>query len=198
MVYFLVGSGVTRIGMARKEAAGIAEKRSGARGPENVWGSALTATLCAIGRLFSRRAGLGNGDHRFVDWLCSAWAYVASFSHQVVGHHRQRSGQSLRPAHVFDYHLAARSKRAPREPFSLEGTLAGVVGSAIIAAGGIWGTGLIAPVGHFLFACWPHSLRPMRRAWIGATLQDQFAWLTNELVNIREYDHRRFSGHGAG
>ncbi len=29
--YFLVGSGVTRIGMAEKEAAGIAEKRSGAR-----------------------------------------------------------------------------------------------------------------------------------------------------------------------
>ncbi len=28
--YFIVGSGVTRIGMAEKEAAGIAEKRSGA------------------------------------------------------------------------------------------------------------------------------------------------------------------------
>lgn len=48
MFYFLVGSGVTRIGKAQKEAEGIAEKRSGARGPENVWGSALTATLCAV------------------------------------------------------------------------------------------------------------------------------------------------------
>ncbi|NES87575.1 MAG: DUF92 domain-containing protein, partial [Moorea sp. SIO2B7] len=47
--YFLVGSGVTRIGMAQKEAAGIAEKRSGARGPENVWGSALTGAICALG-----------------------------------------------------------------------------------------------------------------------------------------------------
>ncbi len=47
--YFLVGSFVTRIGMAQKEAEGIAEKRSGARGPENVWGSALTGALCAIG-----------------------------------------------------------------------------------------------------------------------------------------------------
>ena len=51
MFYFLVGSGVTRIGKAQKEAEGIAEKRSGARGPENVWGSALTATLCAVGVL---------------------------------------------------------------------------------------------------------------------------------------------------
>ncbi len=31
--YFIVGSAVTRIGMAQKEAEGIAEKRSGARGP---------------------------------------------------------------------------------------------------------------------------------------------------------------------
>ena len=49
MFYFLVGSAVTRVGMAEKEAAGIAEKRSGARGPEYVWGSALTGTLCALG-----------------------------------------------------------------------------------------------------------------------------------------------------
>ncbi len=52
MFYFLVGSAVTRIGMAEKEAAGIAEKRSGMRGPENVWGSALIATICALGTLF--------------------------------------------------------------------------------------------------------------------------------------------------
>ena len=49
MFYFLLGSGVTRIGMAQKEAEGIAEKRSGARGPENVWGSAAVGTLCALG-----------------------------------------------------------------------------------------------------------------------------------------------------
>ncbi len=51
MFYFLVGSAVTRIGMEQKEAEGIAEKRSGARGPENVWGSALTGALCALGTL---------------------------------------------------------------------------------------------------------------------------------------------------
>ncbi len=52
MFYFLVGSAVTRIGMAQKEAEGIAEKRSGARGPENVWGSALTGAICAVASLF--------------------------------------------------------------------------------------------------------------------------------------------------
>ena len=41
-------SAVTRIGKAEKEAQGIAEKRSGMRGPENVWGSALVGAICAI------------------------------------------------------------------------------------------------------------------------------------------------------
>ena len=48
-VFYLVGgSAVTKLGRARKEALGIAEGRGGARGPENVWGSAATAALCAL------------------------------------------------------------------------------------------------------------------------------------------------------
>ena len=53
MFYFLVGVGVTRIGKKIKEDAGIAEGRGGLRGPENVWGSALVGTLCAIATLFT-------------------------------------------------------------------------------------------------------------------------------------------------
>jgi uncharacterized protein (TIGR00297 family) len=49
MFYFLVGSGVTRIGMAQKEAEGIAEKRSGARGPENVWGFGFYGDTLRLG-----------------------------------------------------------------------------------------------------------------------------------------------------
>jgi len=47
--YLIIGSGVTRIGKEIKEAKGIAEKRDGARGPENLWGSAATGAVCAIG-----------------------------------------------------------------------------------------------------------------------------------------------------
>lgn len=39
---------MTKVGKKQKEEAGIAEGRGGARGPENVWGSAATAALCAI------------------------------------------------------------------------------------------------------------------------------------------------------
>lgn len=48
VLYLVCGSAVTKVKKEDKEAAGIAEDRGGARGPENVWGSALTAALCAI------------------------------------------------------------------------------------------------------------------------------------------------------
>ena len=40
MSYFIIGSAITYVGISKEEKAGIAEKRSGTRGPENVWGSA--------------------------------------------------------------------------------------------------------------------------------------------------------------
>jgi uncharacterized protein (TIGR00297 family) len=79
MFYFLVGSAVTRIGMAQKQAEGIAEKRDGARGPENVWGSAFTATLCALGVALIK-----------LGWLNPEWqslfllGYVASFATKLA------------------------------------------------------------------------------------------------------------------
>lgn len=43
--YLILGSLVTKVKMQEKEKLGIAEKRGGARGPENVWGSAATVSL---------------------------------------------------------------------------------------------------------------------------------------------------------
>ena len=43
VLYLVGGSAVTKVKKAKKEALGIAEGRGGARGPENVWGSAATA-----------------------------------------------------------------------------------------------------------------------------------------------------------
>ncbi|MGH2414168.1 MAG: DUF92 domain-containing protein, partial [Microcystaceae cyanobacterium] len=82
MFYFLVGSLITRVGMAQKEAQGIAEKRSGARGPENVWGSALTAALCALG-VWVTSSGIfptPQNLHPTPATLLLLLGYVASFS----------------------------------------------------------------------------------------------------------------------
>jgi uncharacterized protein (TIGR00297 family) len=55
----------------QKEAAGIAEKKSGRRGPGSVWGSGTAGALCAVATI----AGLGG-----FQWT-ALWklGFVASF-----------------------------------------------------------------------------------------------------------------------
>ena len=48
VIYLLLGSLVTKIGYKFKKEKGIAEKRGGKRGPENVWGSAATGLFFAM------------------------------------------------------------------------------------------------------------------------------------------------------
>ena len=48
VIYLLFGSLVTKIGFKFKKEQGIAEKRGGRRGPENVWGSASTGLFLAV------------------------------------------------------------------------------------------------------------------------------------------------------
>jgi uncharacterized protein (TIGR00297 family) len=169
--YFLVGSAVTKIGIAEKEAAGIAEKRSGARGPENVWGSALVATICALGALVLPPT---------VQPLLLL-GYVASFSTKLSDTSASEIGKAY-GRHTFLITTLKPVPRGTEGAVSLEGTLAGIVGSVAIALVG-WFIGLISPVGIgicILAAFIATNLESV----IGATLQHQFNWLTNELVNV--------------
>ncbi|AFY67831.1 protein of unknown function DUF92 transmembrane [Geitlerinema sp. PCC 7407] len=177
MFYFLVGSGVTRIGMAEKEAAGIAEKRSGARGPENVWGSALVGTLCALGVWLSQ--GWGAGDPQLAALLLLG--YVASFSTKLSDTCASEVGKAY-GKRTFLITTLQPVARGTEGAVSLEGTLAGVVASVAIALVG-WGVGLISAWG--LLGCAIAAfIATNLESVIGATLQTRILWLTNELVNI--------------
>ncbi len=181
--YFLVGSGVTRIGMAQKEAAGIAEKRSGARGPENVWGSALTGALCALG------VGILNSgliipspqslvpNPQFLLFL----GYVASFSTKLSDTTASEVGKAY-GKRTFLITTLQPVPRGTEGAVSLEGTLAGVVASIAIACVG-WAVGLIDlfGIGWCILAAF---IATNLESVIGATLQSQYDWLTNEVVNI--------------
>lgn len=175
MFYFLVGSLITRVGMAEKEAAGIAEKRGGARGPENVWGSALTGTLCALGVL-----GVSYlGESRFIPYLILG--YVASLSTKLS----DTCASEIGKAYGKSTFLITTLKPVPRGTegaVSLEGTIAGIVGSialSFLALGlgmiNFWG--LICAVIAAFVATNIESV-------IGATVQTKFTWLTNEVVNF--------------
>ena len=170
MFYFLFGSGVTRIGIEQKEAEGIAEKRSGQRGPENVWGSALTATICALLTLFV--------DATWQSLLLLG--YVSSFSTKLS----DTTASEVGKAYGKSTFLITTLKPVPRGTegaISLEGTLAGIVGSLLIAVLA-WGLGMIDVSGIGLCAIAAFVATNIE-SLIGATLQNEWDWLTNEVVN---------------
>ena len=171
MFYFLVGSGVTRIGLERKEAEGIAEKRSGQRGPENVWGSALTATLCALLTLIFTS-----------DWSSLLiLGYVASFSTKLADTTASEVGKAY-GQRTFLITSLQPVPRGTEGVVSLEGTIAGIVASLLIALVA-WGFGMISLGGIGLCAIAAFVATNIESV-IGATLQSRWSWLTNEVVNI--------------
>ena len=171
MFYFLVGVGVTKIGKDIKEAAGIAEGRGGLRGPENVWGSALVGTLCAIAVMFTPELWQG----------FFTLGYVASFSTKLS----DTAASEIGKAYGKRTFLITTLKPVPagtEGAVSLEGTLAGIVASALIAVVG-YGVGLVSVFGIVLcmFAAF---IATNLESVIGATIQEKFDLLTNEVVNI--------------
>lgn len=171
MFYFLVGSAVTKIGIEQKEAEGIAEKRSGVRGAENVWGSALTATLCALATIFV--------DSPIRELLILG--YVASFATKLS----DTTASEIGKAYGKTTFLITNFKPVPRGTegaVSLEGTLAGIIGSLAIAIVG-WSVGLINLYGVFICLIAAFIATNIESV-IGATIQSRFDWLTNEVVNF--------------
>ena len=166
-VYFLLGTAATKIGLAEKEAKGIAESRGGARGPENVWGSALTGAVCAIA---------------FALWGDPLWqlGFAASFAAKLADTVSSEVGK----AYGQRTFLITSLKPVPpgsEGAVSLEGTLAGWSAAALL-------TGLaialaVMPL-NWWWICWGAAIVATTvESWLGATVQPQFEWLTNEVIN---------------
>lgn len=166
--YLIAGSGVTRIGKDIKEAKGIAEKRDGARGPENLWGSAATGAICAIGQVIAPNPL----------WLI---AYVSSLSTKLADTTASEIGKSYGKSTF----LITTLKSVPagtEGAVSLEGTIAGILGSLLIAAIGCT-VGLLTSPWDLLYCAIASFIATNIESLIGATLQEKYDWLTNELVN---------------
>ncbi len=176
MFYFLVGSAVTRIGMAQKEAEGIAEKRGGARGPENVWGSAFTATICAIGVAAVN-----------FEWLDPSWepllilGYIASFATKLSDTTASEVGKAYGKS-TFLITTLKPVARGTEGAISLEGTLAGIVGGILISLVA-YSLGMITFQGVIICTVAAFVATNVESV-IGATLQSDIDWLSNELVNV--------------
>ena len=170
MLFFLLGSALTFVGIEQKEAEGIAEERSGVRGAGNVWGSALTATICAIATLFYPPL-----KQLFV------LGYVASFCTKLA----DTTASEVGKAYGKTTYLITTLKpvtRGTEGAVSLEGTIAGVLASVVLAVIA-WITGLISPLG-IVWCVIAAFIATTIESLIGATLESRFTWLTNDLVNF--------------
>ncbi|MBX2865917.1 MAG: TIGR00297 family protein [Leptolyngbyaceae cyanobacterium MAG.088] len=182
LVYFAAGSAVTKVGFAEKEAAGIAEDRGGVRGPGNVWGSALTAAICALLVWLTGLTSIslmGLSQNQVTQLLILG--FVASLSTKLS----DTSATEIGKAYGQRTFLITTLQSVPRGTegaVSLEGTLAGVVGSLILAVAA-WGIGFIPVVGVVICAI-AAFIATTIESLIGATIEDKLPGLTHDVVNI--------------
>jgi len=179
LVYFFIGSVVTRIGMSEKEASGIAEKRAGLRGPENVWGSALIATLCAIGIFVIPWLSLGDNQ---TPWkIMLTLGFVASYSTKLADTCASEVGKAY-GQRTFLITTFQPVPKGTEGAVSLEGTMAGVMG-AIVLSTIAWLFQLI-DVSEIPLCIIAAFIATTIESVVGATLQTRYIWLSNELVNV--------------
>ncbi|HEY9889129.1 MAG TPA: DUF92 domain-containing protein, partial [Candidatus Obscuribacterales bacterium] len=150
------------------------------RGPENVWGSALTATVCALGAWLAGQNLLSPG--LTADWV-SLWTlgYVASFATKLSDTTASEVGKAY-GKRTFLITTLQPVPAGTEGAVSLEGTIAGVGGAAVMAIAG-WAVSLITPWGVVICLIAAFIATNLESV-IGATLQTRLPWLTNEWVNV--------------
>ena len=176
VLYLALGSLVTRLGFRTKQSRGLAEGRGGARGPENVWGSAATGALLAMAAVL----------------VPPSWqpllllGFAASFAAKLADTCGSEIGKR------WGRHTVLITSLRPVPPgtegaISLEGTAASLVGSGLMAALmlvlGLGAASAVSPGAVWLLVTVVGLAATLIESLIGASAQQRWAWLSNELVN---------------
>tara|TARA_B100000700_G_C14979356_1_gene825550 strand:- start:320 stop:1060 length:741 start_codon:yes stop_codon:yes gene_type:complete len=170
VIYFLLGSFVTKIGFARKQLAGIAESRGGRRGPENVWGSAAVGTSMAV----FISSGIGP-EVLFLIGFASSFAAKLS----------DTFGSEIGKCWGTKTFLITSLKRVPAGTdggISLEGTIASLIGSLIMTLFMI--LLYFDELKSYSFIIFISGfIATLLESFVGALFQSKINWLNNETVN---------------
>jgi uncharacterized protein (TIGR00297 family) len=168
MATFIAAAACTRIGAARKQRAGVAEERGGRRGPGNALANTgLAAWACGL--------SLGLPDPSLA-WLACAAALVTAGSDTVASEIGKAYGRTT--------WLITSFRRVPRGTIgaiSLEGTAAGLLAAAGLAALGAW-WGLV-PWTAVPFITAAATVASLIEGAVGATLETR-GILNNDMVNF--------------
>ena len=169
VIYLLFGSLVTKIGYKFKRQKGIAEKRGGRRGPENVWGSAATGMFFAI--LIKLN---------FVDLIYLKIAFSASFAAKLADTFGSEIGKRF-GKNTYLITSFKKVKKGTEGGISLEGTLASLIGSSLMSYF-MMTLGFILSSTQFLIVIISGFIATIFESVIGAKFQEKYN-LSNELVN---------------
>ncbi len=107
--------------------------------------------------------------------------YVASFCTKLS----DTTASEVGKAYGKTTYLITSLKPVPRGTegaVSLEGTVAGIAGSIVLAVIA-WAIGMISPIG-IIWCAIAAFIATTVESLIGATLESRFTWLTNDLVNF--------------
>ena len=182
VLYLFLGQIVTKVGFQEKEELGIAEKRGGRRGPENVWGSALTGVVCAGAAATAMRTG-----DLFLGLTSNAWVlgYVASLATKLADTFASEIGKAYGKT-TFLITTLKPVARGTEGAVSLEGTVASVIGGLLLPIYAYGVVGLVNGLGGVAIATFAAFVATMVDSLIGATMQEKegMGWMTNEVVNF--------------
>jgi len=170
-LYFLLGSAATRAGLARKQAAGVAEPRGGRRPPASVYGSGAAALVAAAGCLAAPGAA---------PWRLAFAASLASKLGDTVS-------SEIGKAYGKTAYLVTTAARVPPGTdgaVSAEGTAAGAAAAAALAGAAVAAS--VIPASALPIVAGAAVAANAFESWLGATLQGRpsLAWLTNDAVNV--------------
>lgn len=173
--YFVIGTAVTKVKMAQKEAQGVAEKRKGRRGPGSVIGSSAAGCVCAFLSIFGVRGELFSRVWRL--------GFVASFCTKLSDTVSSEIGK----AYGKTTYLVTTLKVVPRGTegaISVEGTIAGLLASCLLAfVGCVMGE---IDAAEAIICIIASQVANVGESIIGAALQEKegFRWLNNDVVNV--------------
>lgn len=174
LLFFVLGSALSKLGYRRKAALGVAQEEGGRRGAKHAAANCGTGVLLALAALL-----LGPG-HAAFPYLMAG--YLGAFATALADTTGSELGQLYGRTPI----LITTFKRVPvgtDGAVSLEGTLGGIAASALLGALGFWllpgqfGIGGLAAVVLGAF------VGTTAESYIGATLEG-LKHIDNEIVNF--------------
>ena len=169
VAFFVIGSAATRLGYRVKAARGIAQEKGGARGWRNAWANGGVPAVLAL------MAGVTEGEARAL----FAIAYAAAVATAAADTCSSEVGK----AYGRRTFLITSFRPVPpgtEGAVSLEGTLGGLAGGALVAAVGAAG-GLYSP-GWGIVVALAGLAGSLAESVIG-TVAERRGWLDNDLLN---------------